>query len=178
MREHPEYALLLDHVAGREDPEVAVHILGCAECSAAAAQARRLVEAGRRAMAEGKPSRRAMKLAMQAFRGEPAPSFLQLVFDSFLKPATAEAIRAGALSSRFLRFSGDVTVELEIREGGRGAEVRGQISPGNFAPEVVAISGKTRRRAKVGEDGTFVLRNLPRKTVEFRIGNTRAVTDL
>jgi len=178
MREHPEFALLLDHVAGREDPEVAVHILGCAECSAAAARARRLLEAGRRAMAEPKPSRRAMKLAMKAFRGEAAPSFLQVVFDSFLKPATAEAIRAGALTSRFLRFSGDVTLELEIKEGGRGAEVRGQITPADFAPEVVAILGKTRRRAKVGEDGTFVLKNMPRKTVELRIGNTRVVTDL
>jgi hypothetical protein len=178
MREHPEYALLLDHVAGREDPEVAVHILGCPSCSAAAAKARHLLEAGRRAMAEPKPSRRALKLAMQAYRGEPAPSFLQLVFDSFLKPATAEAIRAGALTARFLRFSGDVTMELEVKEGARGAEVRGQISPANFATEIVAVSGKTRRRAKVGADGTFVLKNLPRKTVEFRIGSARAVTDL
>jgi hypothetical protein len=178
MREHPEYALLLDHVAGREDPDVAVHILGCATCSAAAAKARALLEAGRRAMAEPKPSRRAMKLAMQAFRGEAAPSFLQLVFDSFMKPATAEAIRAGALESRFLRFSGDVTLELEVKEGGRGAEIRGQLTPANYAPEVVAISGKTRRRAKVGADGTFALRNVPRKTVEIRVGSTRAVADL
>jgi hypothetical protein len=178
MREHPEYGALLDHLAGREDPDVAVHILGCPSCSAAAAKARLVLEAGQRAMAEPKPSRRAMKLAMQAFRGEAAPSFLQLVFDSFLKPATAEAIRAGALDSRFLRFSGDVTMELEVKEGGRGADVRGQISPADFAAEVVAVSGKTRRRAKVGADGTFVLKNVPRKTVELRVGNTRAVTDL
>jgi len=178
MREHPEFAQLLDHVAGREDQEVAVHILGCGACASAAAGARRLLEAGRRAMAEPKPSRRAMKLAMQAFRGEGAPSFLQLIFDSFLRPATAEAIRAGALASRFLRFSGEVTVELEIKEGGRGAEVRGQLTPPDYAPEVILVCGKTRRRAKVSADGTFVLKNVPRKTVEIRVGNTRAVTDL
>jgi hypothetical protein len=179
QREHPDFAALLDHVAGREDQEVAVHILGCPKCSEAAAKARRLLEAGRRAAAEPKPSRRAMRLAIQAFRGEAAPSFLQLVFDSFLRPATAEAIRAGALSSRFLRFSGDVTMEVEVKEGARGtAEIRGQLTPPDFAKEVTAISGKTRRRAKVLADGTFLLRNVPRRTVELRVGNTRAVTDL
>jgi len=179
MREHPEYADLLDHVAGREDKQVAIHILGCAACATAAAKARRLLETGRRAAAEPKPSRRALRLAMEAFRGgKTAPSFLQLVFDSFLKPATAEAIRAGALTSRFLRFSGDVNVEIEVRGGARGAEVRGQITPPDYAAEVSAVAGKTRRRAEVAEDGTFVLRNVPRKTVEFRVGSARAVVDL
>ena len=178
MREHPEYALLLDHVAGREDKAVAVHILGCAECQAAARKARRLLDAGRRAAAEPKPSKRAMKLAMQAFRGETGPSFLQLVFDSFLKPATADAIRAGALTSRFLRFSGDVNMEIEVKEGARGADIRGQLTPANYAKELVLVAGKTRRRAKVGPDGTFVLKDVPKKTVEIRVGNSRVVTDL
>ncbi len=178
MGEHPEYAFLLDHVAGREDKEVAVHILGCAECQAAAAKARRLIDAGRRAAAEPKPSKRALKIAMQAFRGEPAPSFLQLIFDSFMKPATAEAIRSGALTSRFLRFTGNVNVEIEVKEGASGAEIRGLITPANHAPEVVVIAGKTRRRSKVAADGTFVLRNVPKKTVEIRVGSSRVVTDL
>jgi hypothetical protein len=178
MREHPEYGAILDHLAGREDKEVALHILGCAECQAAAAKARRLLDAGRRALAEPKPSRRAMKLAMQAFRGETGPSFLQLVFDSFMKPATAEAIRSGALTSRYLRFTGDVNMEIEVREGASGAEIRGQLTPANYAPEVVLTAGKARRRAKVAADGTFVLRNVPKKTVEIRVGNSRVVTDL
>jgi anti-sigma factor RsiW len=178
MREHPEHGAILDHVAGHEDKEVALHLLGCAECQAAAAQARRLLDAGRRAMAEPKPSRRAMKLAIQAFRGETGPSFLQLVFDSFMKPATAEAIRSGALTSRFLRFTGDVNMEIEIKEGASGAEVRGHLTPANFAPEVVITAGRARRRAKVQADGTFVFRNVPRKTVEIRVGNARVVTDL
>jgi anti-sigma factor RsiW len=178
MQEHPDHGALLDHLAGREDKEVAVHLLGCARCQAEAARARRLIDAGRRAAAEPKPSSRAVKLGMQAFRGEKAPSFLQLVFDSFLKPATAEGIRSGALASRFLRFSGEVQVELEVKEGGGGAEVRGQLTPPDYAPEVTVIAGKTRRRAKVAADGTFVLKNVPRKTVEFRVGSVRAVTEL
>ena len=60
MREHPEYGQILDHLAGREDKEVAVHLLGCADCQATAAKARRLLAAGRRAMAEPKPSTRPM----------------------------------------------------------------------------------------------------------------------
>jgi hypothetical protein len=119
-----------------------------------------------------------MKLAKAAFRGETGPSFLQLVFDSFLKPATADAIRAGALTSRFLRFSGDVELEIEVREGASGAELRGQLTPADYATEVMVTAGKARRRAKVQADGTFVLRNVPRKTVEIRVGNSRVVTDL
>lgn len=179
MQQHPEFAAILDHVAGREDKGVAVHILGCAACAGEAAKARRLLESGRRAMAEPEPSKRAHRLAMEAFRGgEAAPSLLQLVFDSFLKPATAEGIRAGALASRFLRFSGDVTVEIEVREGARGADLHGQLAPAAYATAVSLVAGKTRRSAKVLADGTFVLRNVPRKTVELRIGSARIVTDL
>jgi len=178
MREHPDQADLLDHLAGRADEAVVAHLAQCAACAAAAQKAARLLEAGRRAAAAPKPSRRAFRIAMQAFRGEKAPAFLQLVFDSFLKTATAHAIRSGALTSRFLRFTGDVDMEIEVKEGARGAEVRGQLRPANCAGEVTLLAGKTRRRAKVGADGTFVLRNVPRKTVEIRVGTARAVTDL
>jgi hypothetical protein len=178
MREHPDYGAILDHLAGRTDETVVAHLAQCAACAAAAQKAARLLEAGRRAVAEPKPSRRALKLALQAFRGETGPSFLQLVFDSFMKPATAEGIRSGALTSRFLRFTGDVNVEIEVKEGASGAEIRGQLTPANHAPEVVLTAGKVRRRAKVNADGTFVLRNVPKKTVEIRVGTSRVVTDL
>ena len=178
MREHPDYAALLDHLAGRTDEQVVTHLAQCSACAAMAQKAARLLEAGRKATAEPKPSRRALRLAMQAFRGEKGPSLLQLVFDSFLKPATAQAIRSGALTARFLRFSGEVGMEIEIREGARGAEVRGQLTPADFATEVVLVAGKVRRVAKVAADGTFLLRNVPRKAVEFRVGNARAQTEL
>lgn len=178
MREHPGFGALLDHVAGREDAQIVAHIKGCSACAAAARKAARLLEAGRRAMAEPKPSRRALSLAMKAFRGEQAPSLLKLVFDSFLKPATAEALRAQALAARFVKFSGEVTVEMEVREGARGAEVRGQLTPADYAPEVTLVAGKVLRRAKVAADGTFVLRGVPRKAVEFRIGAARIQTEL
>lgn len=178
MREHPDFTTLLDHLAGRADAAIVAHLAECPACAAAAQKAARLLEAGRRAVLEPKPSRRALKLAMQAFRGERPPSFLQLVFDSFLKPATADAIRAGALTSRFLRFTGDVNMEIEVREGASGADLRGQLTPADFAKEVTLLAGKGRRRAKVAADGTFVLKNVPRKTVEIRVGNARVVTDL
>ena len=47
--------------------------------------------------------------------------------------------------------------------------MRGHLTPANHAPEVVITAGKARRRAKVQADGTFVFRNLPRKTVEIRV---------
>lgn len=178
MREHPEFAAILDHLAGRVDEQVVIHLAQCSACAAAAQKAARLLEAGRKATAEPKPSRRALRLAMQAFRGEKGPSFLQLVFDSFLKPATAQAIRSGALTARFLRFSGEVSMEIEVKEGARGAEVRGQLSPPDYATEVVLVAGKVRRRAKVAADGTFALRDVPRKAVEIRVGSARAQTEL
>ncbi len=178
MREHPEFAALLDHLAGRLDEQVVAHLAQCSACAARAQKAARLLEAGRKAVMEPKPSRRALRLAMQAFRGEKAASFLQLVFDSFLKPATAQAIRSGALTARFLRFSGDVNVEIEVREGAGGAEVRGQIAPADYANEVTLLAGKVRRRAKVLADGTFVLRRVPRKAVEIRVGTARIRTEL
>ena len=178
MREHPEFAALLDHLAGRVDEQVVAHLAQCSACAAAAQKAARLLEAGRKAVAEPEPSRRALRLAMQAFRGEKGPSLLKLVFDSFLKPATAQAIRSGALTARFLRFSGDVGMEIEIREGARGTEVRGQLTPKDYAPEVTLVAGKARRRAKVAADGTFVLRNVPRKAVEIRVGSARVQTEL
>lgn len=176
--EHPDLATLLDHLAGRADEQVVAHLAQCSACAAVAQRAARLLEAGRRAAAEPKPSRRALRLAMQAFRGEKGPSLLKLVFDSFLTPATAEGIRSGALTSRFLRFSGDINVEIEVREGAGGAEVRGQLLPPDCAKVVTLLAGKVLRRAKVSADGTFVLRRVPRKAVEIRVGNARIRTEL
>ncbi len=178
MQEHPEFAALLDHLAGRADEQVVAHLAQCPACAAAAQKAARLLDAGRRAAKEGKPSRRAIRLAMLAFRGEKAPFLLQLVFDSFRTPATAEGIRSGALTSRFLRFSGDVNVEIEVREGAGGADVRGQLLPADYAREVTLLAGKTRRRSKVDADGTFVLRKVPRKAVELRVGIARIQAEL
>jgi hypothetical protein len=179
MREkHPDFAALLDHLAGREDPDVATHLGACAACAKAAKAAGQLLAAGRRAAAEPPPSRRALRLAMKAFRAPKTSSLLELLFDSFLKPAAAQAIRAGALSSRFLRFGGEVTVELEVREGARGADVRGQLTPKDYAGEVRLESGKVRRRARVAADGTFVLRSVPRKPVEITVGASRIRVEL
>jgi anti-sigma factor RsiW len=173
MRDHPDFAALADHLAGREDAAVAAHLKGCAACAQAAAAVARLLAAGRRAASAPLPSRRALRLALKAFRAPKAPSLLELVFDSFRKPATAQAIRAGALETRFLRFSGEATVEIEVREGARGTEIRGQVTPKEYAPEVTLVAGKVRRRAKVAPDGTFVLRSVPRGAAEIRLGGAR-----
>jgi RNA polymerase sigma factor (sigma-70 family) len=175
---HPDFAALLGHLAGRTDEQVVSHVAHCSSCAAAAQKAARLLEAGRRAVAEPKPSRRALSLARQAFVTGRTPSLLELVFDSFRSPATAEGIRSGALTSRYLRFAGDVHVEIEIREGARGTEVRGQLTPPSYAAEAALFAGKVRRRAKVSADGSFLLRNVPRKTVEIRVGNARIQTEL
>jgi anti-sigma factor RsiW len=166
----------MDHLAGRKDARVAAHLEACPACAEAAAAAARLLAAGRRAAAAPVPTKRALARAERIFRdarAARAPSLLELVFDSFLKPVTAAAVRSGAVAARFLRFAGDVTVELEVREGARGRDVRGQLTPRDYAQEVTLRAGKVGRRAKVEPDGTFVLRAVPRGEVEIRIGSVR-----
>jgi hypothetical protein len=174
MREHASFADLMDHLAGRPDARVAAHLEACPACAEAAAAAARVIAAGRRAATAPAPTKRALKRAGRIFRDArraEAPGLLELVFDSFLKPVAA--VRSGAAAARFLRYEGDVTVEIEVREGVRGRDLRGQLTPKGYAKEVTLVAGRVRRRARVEPDGTFVLRAVPRGEAELRIGPAR-----
>jgi len=169
---HVSFPVLLDHLAGREDPAVASHVASCTACAALATAGRRLLAAGRSALAAPRPTRRALRRAQQIFKeaqAKPRGTWLTLVLDSLARPAPALR-QKGKGPVRFLRFEGDVTVELSVTPGARGLDVRGQILPADFAAEVV-LDGK--RRASVDAEGTFVLRGVPRRRVELRIGPAR-----
>ena len=171
---HPSFAAILDHLAGHEPRGVAAHLARCGPCAPRAAEAARLLAAGRRAHDAPRPGARLLRRAVGIFRahrrGE-SPGLLRLVLDSWLQPAPA--LRTGTARARFLRFEGEVVVEMQLTvEAGR-VEVRGQLTPPDFAAEVVAIARARRKRAKVGGDGTFLLRGLPRTRLDFEIGTTR-----
>ncbi|MFQ5843949.1 MAG: hypothetical protein ACE5JG_03075 [Planctomycetota bacterium] len=175
--QHPDLPALLDLAAGREGPARA-HLASCTRGGELGGGLRRLVAAGRRAAAAPRLSGRARRRALRVFREQvrPAPSLLRLVVDSWLR--AAPALRAGARApARYLRFEGEVQVEIQVTAGARGRDLRGQLTPPDFAPEVVAVAGRTRRRAPVAGDGTFLLRGVPRRTVELQIGRA-SIRDL
>jgi len=172
---HATLAALLDHLARGPDSQVEEHVATCARCAAEADRARRLLAAGRRAAAAPMPPQRVLRKALLAFRGArraDAPSYLALVLDSLLRPAPALRA-AGAQTSRFLRYEGDLVVEIEVTPGTGGTELRGQLTPPDYADEVTLVCGRVTRRAAVGPEGTFVLRRVPRRAVEMRIGKSR-----
>ena len=172
---HVGLASLFDHLAGRDDPRVVRHLTDCPPCAARAAWASRLIAAGRRAGSAPRPSRRALARAASIFRRHhraPQPSVLQLVLDSLLRPAPA--LRAAtAAPTRFLRYEGEATLELQITPVGRRVELRGQVTPADVASEVVLRAGTVRRRRKLAADGTFVIRAVPRGEVEIEVGPVR-----
>ena len=174
---HASLAALMDQRSGRESRATAAHLSACASCRARADEARRLIEAGHRALAVPALSSRSKKRAVALFRREQRqqPGLLRLVLDSFLKPAPA--LRTAGTAARYLRFEGEVTVELQIAPRKRGVELRGQITPAGFASEVIALSARARLRAPVEKDGTFVFRSLPRRKLDLQIG-TEFLRDL
>ena len=174
---HVAFAALLDHLAGRTAPQVAAHLEACPACAVRAADARRLLAAGRRAAAAPAPSRRALRRARAIFREAHAPpqvSLLRLVLDSLTRPAPALR-RAGAKATRFLRYEGAVTVELQLTPTAtrQRIDLHGQLTPADFAGEVVLEAGRVRRTVPVTADGTFVVRGVPKRDVELRIGTAR-----
>ncbi|MDH3591562.1 MAG: hypothetical protein OER88_06770 [Planctomycetota bacterium] len=136
------------------------------------AAARRLLAAGRVAVRASAPPKRVLKRAYRIFRdnrGAPRRrGSLQLVLDTLLGPIPSVRSRAVA-PARFLRFSGDWTLELRISRGARGLTIHGQVLPAGRVDSVAARSGKTTRRASIGDDGTFVLKNLAARpwTLDF-----------
>lgn len=172
---HVTFGEILEHLRGEADEEIEVHLRECPECAALRDKAERFLHAGARAIAAPQPSRRALQRAVRIFREAQAPgrsAVLRLVLDSLLRPAPALRTQA-ATPTRFLRYEGRVTVEIQIAPGARGVELRGQITPADHTPEVVLLAGKTRRKSRVEADGTFVLSGVPKRTVELRIGDAR-----
>jgi len=164
----PSFARILDHLAGREDAAVARFLAGEPEV---AERARRLLDAGRRAMRAPQPSRKALRRAARIFsrRETPRPSVLGLVLDSLLRPAPA--LRTAATQRvRFLRFEGEAKVELQIAPVHGGVELRGQVTPADFSVEVVVRWDGGQRKGKVDSNGTFHFARLPRRTVDLEIG--------
>jgi hypothetical protein len=97
---------------------------------------------------------------------------LRLVLDTLLRPAPALRTTRAA-PTRFLRYEGEVTVEIQLGAGSRGVDLLGQLTPATHAREVEAIWDAGRRRARIDDEGVFRLRNLPRREIELRIGTTR-----
>jgi hypothetical protein len=63
---------------------------------------------------------------------------------------------------------------MQVRPVRRGVEVRGQITPADAAREVILVRGdRRRRRAPIADDGTFVLKSVPRGEVEMELGEAR-----
>ena len=139
--------------------------------TADARKARRLFLAGRRAIAAPQPSKKLMRRAMRVYRDarkQARPSTLRLVLDSLAAPAPA--LRAGTMKQdRFLRFEGDITVEIAVAARGSTLQIRGQVSPRNAAG-FVTIGAKT---VRVRADGTFVIRGVRRGPTEIIVGAAR-----
>lgn len=170
---HPSLAALMDQLSGRESRATATHLSACASCRARADEARRLLLTGRRALSAPALGARGKRRAVALFRREQRPQagLLRLVLDTLLRPAPAlRAAGAAGTAARYLRFEGDMTVELQVTPRNRGVELRGQITPADAASEVIARSAKARRRAPVQRDGTFVFRSLPLRRVDLRFG--------
>lgn len=171
---HVSFARLFDHLAGFESAQVSRHLQDCPVCTARSERVASLLAAGRRAYRAPRPSRRNLARALRIFRQHrdaSQPSILQLVLDSLLRPAPA--LRATATPTRFLRYEGPATVELQVTPVRGRAELRGQITPPDFAAEAQLVSGTRKRRARVAADGTFLWRAVPHGEVEIRIGTVR-----
>jgi len=172
MSMHVPFEDLLERAAGRTVRFDAAHLARCPHCRERVDAAHAIVAAGRRALAAPRPGRRAMARAVRAFRdgsAPPVPAF-RLVLDTLLRAAPALRSRASA-RSRFLRFEGPATLELQVTTEARAVELRGQITPKGFAKEVVLRGGRARRRTRIGADGTFLFRKAPRGVVRVTIGD-------
>ncbi len=146
---HPGFAALMDLAAGRELKAAATHVIECAACRAALAEARILIASGRRATMAPKPSRSARRRALRVFRDHFATGRRGFVvaIDSWLRPALA--VRGAATDqTRYLKFDGPVTIELYLTRVSRGWRVLGHVTP--WVP--VAKDGDA---LKVGADGRF-----------------------
>jgi anti-sigma factor RsiW len=173
---HVSFATLFDHLAGFERAHVSRHLQDCPACAARAERANSLLAAGRRALRAPRPSRRNLSRALRIFREHHSasqPSVLQLVLDSLLRPAPALRGAAAATPTRFLCYEGAVTVELQVTPVRGRVELRGQITPPDFAAEVQLVHGTQKRRARVAPDGTFLWRAVPHGEVEIWIGTVR-----
>lgn len=173
---HVSFAMMMDHLAGFERAQVSRHLRDCPACAARAERVASLLAAGRRALRAPRPSHKNLARAVRIFREHRSasqPSVLQLVLDSLLRPAPALRAAATAAPTRFLRYEGPATVELQVTPAGGRVELRGQLTPHDFAAEALLLSGTKRRRGKVAADGTFLWRAVPHGEVEIRIGTVR-----
>ncbi|MHC4957759.1 MAG: hypothetical protein ACYTGN_05235 [Planctomycetota bacterium] len=139
-----------------------------------ARRARRLLEAARRAAEAPELSRRARKAALKAFRAEsaPDPGRLCLVFDSWAQ--AGQPVRTSAQPvRRFLRFEGNVSVDMQVTPAERGVDVRGHVDPANATPAVILRCEGRERSATVSPDGTFVLRRVSNGIYTLLVGRLR-----
>ncbi|MHC4410694.1 MAG: carboxypeptidase-like regulatory domain-containing protein [Planctomycetota bacterium] len=108
--------------------------------------------------------RRAAKLARAK------PRLFAVVFDSWFEPQPALRRAGTAAAPRFLRLQGPLTIDLEIAPNGT---LLGQLEPPDRVREVRVEAGGRVRRAKVGPDGTFRFRSLPRGSATLEVDGQR-----
>jgi hypothetical protein len=107
-------------------------------------------------------------------------SLVQLVFDSALQPVPA-GVRGGGGERRLLFEIGKEAGEKEAcqldlrlrREESGTVEILGQLLPPTRGGSVRARAARTRREARLGESGEFLLRGLPAQAASFRLEITR-----
>lgn len=179
--ERISFARLLDHLAGRADAVVQKRIDRGAIPPDRIEAARRLLDAGRRALTAPTPSRRLRKRARRVFRDAREAEarrggLLRCVLDNLLQPAPA--LRASAAVSRFLRFEGHRTVELQVTPRDRGVELRGQVTPPTGIDTATLRTDGRTRTAPVDEGGLFVFRRVRVGRIELDFGDARIVAEL
>lgn len=131
-------------------------------------EAERLLERGGAVAADAKVPRSWIRRAAKLARAK--PRLFAVVFDSWFEPQPALRRASMAATPRFLRFEGPLTIDLEIAPNGT---VLGQLEPPNQVREVRVEAGGRVRRAKVGPDGTFRFRSLPRGSATLEIDGQR-----
>ena len=172
-RRPPDFASLLDHLAGHAVPAVGDFLAAEGATDERLAAARRLIAAMRRSATAPRLTRAQLRRASRIYRSERGGakekvSFLRLVFDSLASPAPALRAPSGAPAgtspaTRFLRFAeAGVTVELQLTRSARGIDLFGQILPAGFSGEARLEGDGWKRSAQVNDDGTFRFARLPR----------------
>lgn len=168
----PSFADILDHLAGRENPDVASLL---AEDPGAADVAARLLRATRDAGRAPRLSRSMARRARRIFRQEMQPSrrtVLELLFDSLVTPAPALRVSSRAAAPRFLRYgTEDISVELQIARIGRSWELRGQVTPADHATVVVLKQNGRAKGIRVDASGVFRFVSLSRGEATLFIGS-------
>ncbi len=175
---HPNILGLLDLAVDEAPPGAQRHVARCAPCARRLDGAREIVAAGRRLAAAPVLERRHVNAAVRIFRRTRTTwleTSLRLVTDLLLAGPTP-ALRDGATAAttRFLRFEGRLTLELQIAHepGARTFSLHGCALPATDAGgEALLVGDDGELRAPIDDLGGFSFRGVRAGAYELRIGS-------